>query len=75
MNVGEVFSDSVRAISIPSAGGVGGLHVDVEQDLRVVAHEADRDDQHPARAVLGAAARASSTEGPSHGSGVRPALW
>ena len=76
MNVGDVFSDSVRRSVAPAPrAAAAGLHVDVEQDLGVVADEADRHDQQLLRAA-GARARESArdTSGPSHGSGVRPAL-
>ena len=76
MKVGEVFSDSVRR-SDGAALARGGrrLHVDVEQDLGVVADEADRDDEEPLRAPFGALRdQVASSSGPIHGSGVRPAL-
>ncbi len=77
MNVGDVFSDSVRRSVAPASRAVGGgLHVDVEQDLGVIADEADRHDEKAACAPAAARSRTSApSSGPIHGSGVRPALW
>ena len=58
------------------ARGARRLHVDVEQDLGVVAHEADRARRgSAARRPRRARAMSSLRSGPIHGSGVRPALW
>ena len=77
MKVGESFSDSVRRRATPAFARHGRrLDVDVEQDLRVVADEADGDDEHArARRLRHGARIASERSGPIHGSGVRPALW
>ena len=52
-----------------------GLDVDVEQDLGVIADEANRDDHETRGRRPCALAMRSPRSGPIHGSGVRPALW
>ena len=76
MNVGEVFSDSVRrSVAASSRAPSRRLHVDVEQDFGVIADEPDRHDQKLADAAAAAVVdQLRRASGPIHGSGVRPAL-
>ena len=74
MKRGDVLSDSVRrSVAANSRAVRGRLHVDVEQNLGVVADEADRDDEELADAA-DCSSISSPRSGPIHGSGVRPAL-
>ena len=76
MNSGDVFSDSVRRSVVDElARDPRRLDVDVEQDFRVIADEADRHDQEPADVDASDRRSPARSSGPIHGSGVRPALW
>ena len=76
MNVGDVLSDSVRrSVGAGLARRARGLDVDVEQDLGVVADEADGHDEEARAPPAARAVMSSLRSGPIHGSGVRPALW
>ena len=66
----------MRRSATPDPRATAAADVDIEQDFRVIADEADRRDQQlPYAGGCLLPDKTSSRAGPIHGSGVRPALW